>query len=338
MNTNEALRVSFDDMKQQFHSVLLKLDFIEEKASTIARIFAENSLDGVYSHGANRFPRFVQYVRDGHVQKDNEPTLTHSFGSIEQWNGNAGPGILNALHCAEKAMALASANGIGCIGLANTNHWMRGGTYGWHAARKGFAMISWTNTITVMPAWGALEAKLGNNPFVIALPYKDEAIVLDMAMSQFSYGKMEMKAASGEALNVAGGFDKKGQLTTNAAEVLESRRPLSIGYWKGSGLALLLDILAAIISGGQATRDISASSVETNVSQVFIAIDLKHLHNNSSIADVLQNIINDYASAEPDGSTNDVRFPGEGVVRTRTENLEKGIPVSKKVWDEILSL
>ncbi|MEJ7676228.1 MAG: Ldh family oxidoreductase [Chitinophagaceae bacterium] len=61
-----------------------------------------------------------------------------------------------------------------------------------------------------MPSWGAKDSRLGNNPLIIAIPYKDEAIVLDMAMSQFSFGKMELKKIQGEELPVPGGFDENG--------------------------------------------------------------------------------------------------------------------------------
>ena len=82
------------------------------------------------------------------------------------------PGTFKCYHAADRAMQLATVNGIGCVALANTNHWHRGGTYGWRAAKKGFAFICWTKTIDNMPAWGAKDARLGNNPLVFALPYK----------------------------------------------------------------------------------------------------------------------------------------------------------------------
>ena len=337
MSEDNLVSISFEIMKQQFLSVLLKHDFAPDKAATCAQVFAENSLEGIYTHGVNRFARFIEYVQKGFVKKDAEPILAHSFGAIEQWNGNAGPGILNAIFCTERALKLSGESGIGIVGLANTNHWMRGGTYGWLAAKKGYALISWTNTISVMPAWGAMEVKLGNNPLVIAVPYQDEAIVLDMAMSQFSYGKMEMKAMRGELLNVPGGYDETGNLSYDPGDILKAKRPLAMGYWKGSGLALLLDILSAVIAGGQSTKDISVSAVETNVSQVFIAIDLTKLGKYSSIADVLESIIADYKSAKVSGD-DEVRYPGEGVLKTKKQNLELGIPVDRKVWEEILSL
>lgn len=331
------MHISFEALANQFLDILLKHGFAHDKATTCAQVFAENSLDGVYTHGVNRFSRFISYVQKGFVQKDSEPELKHSFGAIEQWNGNAAPGILNALHCTNRAIELAAANGIGMVGLANTNHWMRGGTYGWHAARRGYALISWTNTINVMPAWGATQAKLGNNPLVFAVPYQDEAIVLDMAMSQFSFGKMELYANAGEALPAVGGFDDEGQLTNEPSKIIASGRPLPIGYWKGSGLALLLDVLAAILSGGQATKDISTTSIETNVSQVFIAIDLSKVDHSSAIHSLVHSIISDLKNGNADMET-DVRYPGEGVVRTRKENLKNGIPVNRSVWEEILKL
>jgi 3-dehydro-L-gulonate 2-dehydrogenase len=309
----------------------------EDKATTCAKVFTENSIDGVYTHGVNRFPRFVQYIKDKHVITDAEPVLKSTFGAVEQWDGQSGPGITNALFCTERVKEIARKSGIGCVAIGNTNHWMRGGTYGWQAAKDGFAFICWTNTIANMPSWGAKDNRLGNNPLIFAVPFEEEAIVLDMAMSQFSFGKIELMKMQGEALPVAGGFDKNGDLSTDPVAITESGLLLPIGYWKGSGLSLLLDILAAILSGGLATNEISKLPAEINVSQVFIAIDLSKLHNTSAIRQALENIIEDYKGAVPiEGKS--VRYPGEGVVKTRKENLEKGIPVNVQVWNEILSL
>ena len=130
-----------------------------------------------------------------------------------------------------------------------------------------------------MPAWGATDPRIGNNPFVIAVPYQNEAIVLDFAMSQYSYGKMESLNSDGTKLPYPGGFNKLGEMTTDPGEILESWRVLPVGYWKGAGLSLLLDIMATILSGGRSTHQINTCSSEYSVSQVFIAINIKNLHN-----------------------------------------------------------
>lgn len=324
-------------MEKTFTEILLKNGFASGKAKQCAAIFTNNTVDGVYTHGVYRFPRFIEYIRKGVVRVDTEPSLVHKTGALEQWNGNQGPGVLNAMHATNTAMKLSQEFGIGCVTLANTNHWMRGGTYGWQAAKAGFAFIGWTNTTASMPTWGAVNGKLGNNPLVLGLPYKDEAIILDMAMSQYSYGAMELSVLKNEKLVVNGGYDANGELTNDPAAILATRRPVPVGYWKGAGLALLLDILAAVLSGGLSVHEIAKKETESSLSQVFIAIDIARLGNSSSIPSLIDNIIQDYHQSVPDDNKR-VTFPGERVLQTRKHNLENGVPVLENFWNQVLAL
>lgn len=327
--------VPFNEMQSVFRQILQTQGFSEDRADTCARIFAENSLDGIYSHGVYRFPRFLDFIKRGFVKVNAGPTLVHTAGALEQWDGNLGPGPLNAMFCTERAMQLADKNGLGCVAVANTNHWMRGGTYGWQAAKKGFAFIGWTNTEANMPAWGARSSRLGNNPLIFAVPFGSEAVVLDFAMTQFSYGKMETAQLQGKLLPYPGGFNAAGNLTNQPSEILDSFRALPIGYWKGAGLSLLLDILSAVLSSGLATHQISKQEVEYGVSQVFVAISLEKLSNFPAIEKTINEIISDFKGSVRDESHSEIRYPGERAIRTREENLKKGIPVNKKVWEEI---
>jgi 3-dehydro-L-gulonate 2-dehydrogenase len=118
---------------------------------------------------------------------------------------------------------------------------------------------------------------------------------------------------------------------------LESRRPLSIGYWKGAGLSLLLDILASILSSGLSVASISKNKSEYGLSQVFICIDLSKLPNHSLIASSVQNIIEDYKQSIPDGNTQIV-YPGEGVLKKRKRHTQEGMNVLAKVWEDVLAL
>lgn len=325
-------------MSDLFTRILVSHGFEKNNAAACAEIFTNNSLDGVYTHGVNRFPRFVSNVDSGHVNPDATPSLISKFAGLEQWNGNLGPGMTNALHATESAINLSREYGIGCVAMANTNHWMRGGTYGWHAAKQGFAFIGWTNTIANMPAWGAVDSRLGNNPLVIAIPYREQAIVLDMAMSQFSFGAMELAQMKKETFPVPGGYDVNGELTKDPSAILASKRPLPIGFWKGAGLSLLLDILATILSGGFSTTEISKKEVEYALSQVFIAINLNRLGNYHSIPLAIQTIIEDYKQSKPENDQKKISYPGERVLQVRQENISKGIPVLRAIWEKILTL
>ena len=167
------MRLSFEEIQSEIKRVFMKYGLSEEKAETCARIHTESTYDGIYSHGTNRVARFVDYIQKGWVDVNADPVIEKDCGAIKVINGNMGPGILNALYSADQAMEMADKYGIGMVGLKNTTHWMRGGTYGLYVARKGYVGIMWTNTEACMPPWGAKECRLGNNPFVMACPGAD---------------------------------------------------------------------------------------------------------------------------------------------------------------------
>ncbi len=331
------MRVAYQELFETLKRVLLRIGFEETRASLCARLFTEATCDGVYSHGLNRFPRFLRMIENGSVDIHAEPKLVTAFGSLERWDGNRGPGNLNAHACMERGISLARENGIGCVALANTNHWMRGGSYGWQAANAGVIGICWTNTLPNLPPWGASEARLGNNPLVIAVPRVGGHVVLDMAASQFSFGSLEAYRKRGELLPVDGGFDGDGNLTRNPAAIEETGRVLPVGYWKGSGLSLVLDMIAAMLSGGLATHQIQADpELETGISQIFMAINLPALDREEYASRLADHIIENMQL--PSASGVHVRYPGEKTLKTRADNMEKGIPVDAAVWDEVRTL
>ncbi|ASZ10176.1 3-dehydro-L-gulonate 2-dehydrogenase [Chitinophaga pendula] len=326
------MRIPFDTLKNEFRRVLLELSFTTEKADRCAGIFAANSRDGVHSHGLNRFPVFVQLVRDGFVDLAASPEVVTQQGGFALWDGRQGPGMYNASLCMEHAVALAKTQGIGCVTIRNNNHWMRGGTYGWQAADAGCVGICFTNAIAGMPAWGGSTPVLGNNPLVIAVPRQEGHVVLDMAMSQYSFGKMQEYELRGEQLPFPGGYDEQGQLTADPAVIRQTKRALPIGYWKGSGLALLLDILLTALGGGRSTRDITNDGREYGVSQCFIAIHREDMH------EALIDAILDYTRHSAGGAGEQVSYPGERTLRTRQESEAAGVWVNEQIWEQVLGL
>ena len=333
-------RISFDTLQQVIFEAFTRAGMVEETAQACARTHAESSRDGVYSHGLNRVPRFVDYLHRGWVVPDAQPTLVKKLGVIEIYDGNLGPGILNAQTATARAMAIAAEQGVGIVTLRNTTHWMRGGSYGWQAADKGFVAICWTNTESCMPAWGSKKPRLGNNPFVMAVPRKKGHIVLDMAMSQYSYGKLQVTRLKGETLPTLGGFDRDGNLTDVPGLIEESMRILPTGFWKGSAFAILLDTLAAVLSEGLPTNQIDALNKGscTGCSQVFMVIDPRQL-GGEEFSDQVADSVADYVNgSEPAEDGRPVRYPGESTLRIRAEHLANGVVVDDSVWAEVLRL
>src|SRR5690606_14933435 len=114
-------------LAETFERILIQHAFDEESARLSAELFAKSSLDGVASHGLNRFPSFIKMIHEGLVDVKAKPSSSGSFGFFERWDGHLGPGNLNAYHSMDRAIQLSKENGIGCVALKNTNHWMRGG-------------------------------------------------------------------------------------------------------------------------------------------------------------------------------------------------------------------
>jgi 3-dehydro-L-gulonate 2-dehydrogenase len=328
------MTLPFETLKSEFKRVLLSLQFSEEVADQCATIFAENSRDGVHSHGLNRFPTFVQYIKEGLIVPTSVPIKQGGFGALEQWDGNMGPGMLNARFCMDRAISLAKDSGIGCVAIKNTNHWMRGGTYGWQAAEAGMIGICFTNTIANMPPWGGIDARLGNNPLIIAVPRSDGHVVLDMAISQYSFGKLNLYKSKNEQLPLPGGYDKEGNLTTDPGAIIDSLRPLPIGYWKGSGLSLVLDLLATVLSQGQSTATVTRNGSEAGISQVFIAI--KPI--GSQTETLVEEIIAYTKSSRSENEGKEIFYPGENTLRTREKSLKDGVWVDEKIWEKVKAL
>lgn len=333
------MRIKYEDLIEMLQNILLKYNVNDSDSLEVATMFAQNSLDGIYSHGANRFPVFIDAIKKGHVLVGNKLILEDSFGGFERWNGNQGIGILNAKASMNRALELSKENGIGIVALNNTNHWMRGGAYGWQAADSGMIGICWTNTNPNMPAWGGIEPRIGNNPLVISVPKSNgKHIVLDMAMSQFAYGKIEDMRMKKLQLPVHGGFDTNGNLTTDPAEIESTGRVLPTGYWKGSGLSILIDLVGSILAKGRSVKDIGDLQAEYGITQIFIAINPNIANSITNVDKTIEDTIKYIKSATPDKEGGSIYYPGEIEYETRYDNLKNGIPILQEVLDKLNKL
>ena len=329
-------RIPYDTLRDTLAAVCAALGFAPDAAALCARVFADASRDGVASHGLDRVPRFVGMVRDGVIDPAARPVVAASHGALERWDGRRGAGMLNATAAMDRAVALARAHGVGAVALGNTNHWMRGGTYGWQAAEAGVVALCWTNTLPNMPpwggpSWGSAVPRLGNNPLVIAVPRADGGghVVLDTAMSQFSFGALATYRRRGEPLPVPGGYDTAGALTTDPAAIEATGRVLPIGYWKGAGLSLALDLVAALLAGGLATHEIPADPArETGLSQLFVALD-PSFGGAVPTSTIVSAVVDDLHR------TTGARYPGERALRTREVSLRDGVEVDAAVWAQV---
>ena len=332
------MRISPENIQKVLHELFIKYKFTYEKAKLLATVFTESTLDGISSHGINRVPLFIEHIEKGVIKIDAEAEKVAAFGNIERWDGHQGPGIINATKCMDRAIELAKQHGMGMVALRNTNHWMRGGSYGKQAANANCISMLFTNTKPNMPPWGGKDSRIGNNPFVVSLPRKKGHVVLDMALSQFSFGKINDYRLKGEKLPYPGGWDDNNKLSNDPDKILTKERGLPVGYWKGSALSMVLDMLATVLSAGNSTCKISSKEIETAISQVYICIYPEVFNDNGLQENLIEEIIGFTHDVEPIHPGDQIYYPGERSSQRSAKNRKEGIVVNESIWEEILAL
>lgn len=187
-------------------------------------------------------------------------------------------------------------------------------------------------------AVGRKECRIGTNPLIVAIPSTPITMV-DMSMSMFSYGMLEVNRLAGRQLPVDGGFDDEGNLTKEPGVIEKNRRILPMGYWKGSGMSIVLDMIATLLSDGASVAEVTQdNSDEYGISQIFIAIEVDKLIDGPTRDAKLQRIMDYVTSAERADENQAIRLPGHEFTTLLAENRRNGITVDDSVWAKIQAL
>ena len=310
----------------------------EEHAAHFAAIFAGNSLDGVHSHGMNRYPRYLSDMESGLCDAAvTEAERISGLGGLEVWDAHFGVGPLIAEQVTKRAIELAKTHGIACVALRNNSHWLRAGRYGLMMADAGMMGICMTNTCMNLVAYGAKEPSTGNNPITFAIPRKAGSLVMDMAVSQYAFGKLEIMAQEGAMLDTACGYDLEGNLTNDPRKIGESKLMVPMALWKGSALSIMIDLMVSMLSLGRTSLEIGKpSDGEKGASQMFVCMNPAAVVDMDKAEAQMEKTIAFLNGLEPKEGMRGVHAPGQNLEKTRARNRENGIPVTEETWQKIL--
>lgn len=310
-----------------------------QDAKRFAEIFAGNSLDGVYSHGMNRYPRYLSDMESGLCDaKVTQAERVSGLGGLEVWDAHFGVGPLIAQQMAERAIELARTHGIACVALRNNSHWLRAGRYGLMMADAGMMGLCMTNTCMNLVAYGAKEPSTGNNPITIAIPRRAGSLVMDMAVSQYAFGKLEIMAQEGGMLDTPCGYDTDGNLTNDPQKIVESGLMTPMALWKGSALSIMIDLMVSMMSLGRTSLAIGTpADGEKGMSQMFVCMNPAAVIDMDKAEAQMEKTIAFLNSLEPKDGVHGVHAPGENLEKTRARNRECGIPVTEDTWQKIVN-
>ena len=310
-----------------------------QDAKRFAEIFAGNSLDGVYSHGMNRYPRYLSDMESGLCDaKVTQAERVSGLGGLEVWDAHFVVGPLIAQQMAERAIELARTHGIACVALRNNSHWLRAGRYGLMMADAGMMGLCMTNTCMNLVAYGAKEPSTGNNPITIAIPRRAGSLVMDMAVSQYAFGTLEIMAQEGGMLDTPCGYDTDGNLTNDPQKIVESGLMTPMALWKGSALSIMIDLMVSMLSLGRTSLAIGTpADGEKGMSQMFVCMNPAAVIDMDKAEAQMEKTIAFLNSLEPKDGVHGVHAPGENLEKTRARNRECGIPVTEDTWQKIVN-
>ena len=246
----------------------------------------------------------------------------------------AGP--IAMTYAADQAMAKAAASGIGLALVRRTTHTAAIGFYTRRVAERGMAAIAATASIPNMPYHGSRVAALSTSPLSFAVPGGgDQPIVLDMATSVVSLGRLAQMRRAGTRLEPGWALDRAGNATTDAAQ---AELPLPLGGAKGAGLSLMAECIASILTGNAilapALSEGGAAALHRQNSFV-IAIDIARFGDVASFRAGVARLADVLKALPRQAGFDEILMPGERGDRTYAARLARGIPIPPAIWADL---
>ncbi len=312
-----------------------------DHAVIAARAMLDADLAGVDTHGVIRLSQYAADIRAGRIDVTAEPSLVRTAATMARIEGFGAMGHVCMSMAADAAADIAAEYGTAWVGTVRSNHAGALGVYAARLAERGFiAICGAVSGINQVAPWGGVEPLLGTNPIAFAVPAGDEpAVVFDMATSVASFGTVKKYALEGRTLREGWMVDRKtGETLTDPSRFSEGLLT-PLGEHKGSGLALILGLLAGVANGADFGRSINekqAAKQPVNTGQFVIAIDASHLH--SGFVAAIDLAIREFAGSTPLPGGPAVRVPGMQRARTQRERAAAGIPVGPELRRELEAL
>jgi ureidoglycolate dehydrogenase (NAD+) len=326
--------VGHEELARFIRDALVAAGARAEDAAIVAQGLVWANLRGGDGHGVSRLPRYLNLVARGEIDPKARPRLTHDRAATFVLDGGHGFGPVALTAAAAIAVERAKTAGV-CFGLVReTTHTGAIGRYAQWMAEHGCAAILMGAGVPMMAYHGARVASMGTSPIAIAVPGGNGPIVLDMATSTISNGKILQARATGAALPEGTVLTAAGEPTTDPrqAEIL-----LPLGGPKGSGLGLMIEMLASVLAAAPIQARALGPEKRTRHTQntAMLAIDIatfRPLVDFTHDADALAAILK---ALPRQAGVDEITLPGERSARTEVLRRKSGIPIPGKLWEEL---
>lgn len=327
------IRVDKKELTLKVKKILLINGVNEKQADVVSDCLVSSDMHGVHTHGVGMLPAYVKKLVGKSFELAGEPIIEKKTGAFAKINANNTIGMYAATKAMELAVEMCKESGTYHVFVRNANTFGPAFYYSDIAAKQGLIGMCFSNSPAAMCALGGKEKILGTNPFSIAIPGVEKGpIILDMATSIVAKSKLNEYRKKGEKIPEGWALDESGNPTTDPLEAIKGSI-LPMAEHKGYGIAMIIDILAGLLSGAAYLSGVnkfySDNNECMNVGQCFVAIDPSVIYGEEFCKQVDEYI------EQVHNSGDNVRFPGERKLCEAEDGKRYGVLVSEDVIEYI---
>jgi len=336
------MHIAANALRRTVHTICVAAGSQDKEAALVAEQLVEANLRGHDSHGVGMLPQYIQNVRKGALHPNQHIKILSDRGSILSIDGQMGYGQTIGTEAMAAGIARAKETGLALVALRNSHHLGRIGTWAEQCLEANLVSMHFVNVIGSPPRvapFGGSDARFGTNPFCVGIPAGEgEPVVLDLATSRIAMGKARVAKNKGEEVYDGCLIDSKGYPTRNPRVVFEPPigALLPFGDHKGSGLALVCELLGAALTGGITIppgRPRPSAIVNNMLS---IIVDPAALGPAAAFREEVERVKDWVKASPPAPGTKAVMVAGEPERMIRARRLAEGVPVDPETWREIV--
>lgn len=315
----------------------------EAIASIVSDNIVENCLYGHDSHGMTLLPRFVSDIKIGKIKPEAKSKIEKKSVCSVQIDGNRGFGQVTMTEAMNIAVDIAKDTGISAVTVTNCNHVGILWSFVKTAADKGAIGMIWCASGPqggLVAPYGGIKRAIGANPLGIAIPAGDmNPLVLDFSTSAVAGGKIVLHAQKNKKIPYGWLLDKDGRPTDDPNKLIEDGQIvghlLSMGGYKGFGLGMVIELLGGVLTGYGPSY---IPEYKEGNGLFIIAVDIEKFMPLKEFGSQTDALFQHVKAVPTDSQTKEIMIPGEIEYKTRAIREKEGVPVTKTVWDNIITL
>jgi LDH2 family malate/lactate/ureidoglycolate dehydrogenase len=306
------------------------------KAQLVAESLVASNLRGVDSHGLQLLPYYLEQIEWGDMDPQADGRVISESGACLLYDAQNGIGQAIAETCSAHAVRLASSGGMAMVVAREANHFGAAAFWAQRISAAGQIGIVMCNASALVPPWQGKEPRLGTNPICMAVPGGEEKPwLLDMATTTVAAGKIFKALINGQPQIPANwAMDSEGVPTTDPDTALKGLL-MPLGGYKGSGLAMMAEILCAVLSGGAMSTELGGirfRGKQVRVSQMFLAIDIARFLPLDEFRARMDRLTRIMKTTPPAKGYSEVLVAGDPEWRMEDERRRNGVPVGHGTW------